>query len=334
MRTVQTLLMTGVACLFFLAPAQARAQGCAPYCVAPRSASDVVCNFNNDYCGTPVGGVSLCPAACETGLCTGGGGHVVHGDADLFSSQDLEIELQATVAAIPQAGQNAAGLVTKYQGHSAGTSEWAVFVEKQGVWVLCGDGTGCIFSPPGSVQIGQPYCILARLRGNAGELWVNGALVASGWIARNAANTATPVVIGDSHQPGHANPFAGTIDEVRIGPLEVVVPATVDCRPDTLNHGSQGRWVTCYVELPIGQDVDGIDVASIRLNGTVPAEARPTAIGDHDGDGIPDLMVKFCREQVTAILPAGSSVPLTLTGEVAGVRFSGADQVRVISGGH
>jgi len=73
---------------------------------------------------------------------------------------------------------------------------------------------------------------------------------------------------------------------------------TVDIHPGTLNLGSSGRWVTCYIELSEGYGVGEIDVSSILLNGTVAAEGAPVEVGDYDGDGVEDLMVKFDREAV------------------------------------
>ena len=39
-----------------------------------------------------------------------------------------------------------------------------------------------------------------------------------------------------------------------------MIPATIDFDPDTLNLGSMGKWVTVYIELPIGHDYDISDI--------------------------------------------------------------------------
>lgn len=107
--------------------------------------------------------------------------------------------------------------------------------------------------------------------------------------------------------------------------------ATVDIDPDTLNLNSKGKWVTCYIELPEGYDVNDIDVGTVMLNETVPAEPKPTEIGDYDDDGIPDLMVKFDRSEVKDILEPGDAVPITVTGALTdGPSFEGTDTIRVI----
>jgi len=118
-----------------------------------------------------------------------------------------------------------------------------------------------------------------------------------------------------------------------------VIPATIDIDPNTLNLKSKGKWVTCYIELPQGYYANDIDVSTVKLwhNGDliVSAELHPTEIGDHDGDGIPDLMVKVDRQALIEYLKTipESEVELTVTGEIAGTPFEGSDTVRVINKG-
>jgi hypothetical protein len=103
--------------------------------------------------------------------------------------------------------------------------------------------------------------------------------------------------------------------------------------PGTLDRTSGGRWVTGFLEPAPPLAARDIDVASIRLNGTVPVDAAaPTALGDHDGDGVPDLMVKFDRVAVESTVSEGERVPVTVTGTLAGRSFSGTDSIRVRRG--
>jgi large repetitive protein len=108
------------------------------------------------------------------------------------------------------------------------------------------------------------------------------------------------------------------------------INATIDFDPDTLNKKSNGTWVVVYIELPAGHNVSDINISSIRLEGTIPAEARPSAVGDHDKDGTADLMVKFKRSEVINLLPPGEKVPVTVTGVVGTTTFEGMDIIRVI----
>jgi len=120
------------------------------------------------------------------------------------------------------------------------------------------------------------------------------------------------------------------------------VQATVDINPDTLNLWSNGNWITAYVELPEGYDVNDIDVSTILVNNTVPAEMQPTIIGDEDGDRTLDLMVKFDRAAVAAYIMAnvdsallverrGVTITLTVTGNLNdGTAFEGSDTIKVM----
>ncbi|MBA7688959.1 hypothetical protein ES703_97449 [subsurface metagenome] len=136
---------------------------------------------------------------------------------------------------------------------------------------------------------------------------------------------------------GGINAFCGKIDEVKIYDYAVGEPPTIeaaiDIDPDTLNLSSKGKWVTVHIELPEGYDVDDIDASTIMLNGEVSAESNPTEIGDYDGDGTVDLMVKFDRAAMQGILQVGD-VEITVTGELNdGTPFEGSDTIRVINKG-
>lgn len=125
-------------------------------------------------------------------------------------------------------------------------------------------------------------------------------------------------------------------------PFAVFTTATIDIDPNTLKLKSKGKKITGYIELPESYDVADIDVSTILLNDTIPAETHPVRIGDKDADGIPDLMVKFNRASVIAYIenhmvwsnPEGTKpliykVSLTITGEVAGIPFEGEDTINV-----
>jgi DNA-binding beta-propeller fold protein YncE len=123
------------------------------------------------------------------------------------------------------------------------------------------------------------------------------------------------------------------------------IDAIVVLDPDVLNLESQGEWVTCYVELPDGYSVDDIELASVALRAVdnEPVEPPiygegPTAIGDYNYNGIPDLMVKFDRQNLIDVLE-GLVVPpadaeLTVIGDLLdNTQFEGSDIVQIISPG-
>jgi len=114
-----------------------------------------------------------------------------------------------------------------------------------------------------------------------------------------------------------------------------IVPykAIIDIKPETLQTGSNGRWITCYIEIP-EEDVSRIDVSSVLLEGIISVDsAAPTEIGDCDNDNVLDLMVKFGRASVENVVTPGV-VTLTVTGKVGEFPFVGTDSVRVIETGH
>jgi len=122
-------------------------------------------------------------------------------------------------------------------------------------------------------------------------------------------------------------------------PAPPTLVAAADIAPNTLNLKSKGKWITAYIELPESYDVSDIDVSTVVLNGEVPAELHPTEIGDYDGDGIPDLMVKFDRAALTSHIYhtlgiRHGHVTLTITGQLTdGTMFEGSDSIKVMFGG-
>jgi hypothetical protein len=105
-----------------------------------------------------------------------------------------------------------------------------------------------------------------------------------------------------------------------------ILNSTINIDPNTLNLKSKGRWITAYISLPEGYSINDIDISSILLEGTIPAEW-----GDIQGD---TLMVKFDRSEVEDILVPGT-YNLKVTGELLdGSGFEGfSDEVRVIDPG-
>jgi hypothetical protein len=112
--------------------------------------------------------------------------------------------------------------------------------------------------------------------------------------------------------------------------------ATVDVTPDPLEKQSEGIDVAVYVQLPMGFDVAAIDAATVVLclSGTcIPANLNPMEIGDHDGDGVADLMVTIDRQRVIALIEeveAPADVTFLVSGDAAEAPFTGADTVQLV----
>ncbi|UCE35938.1 MAG: SBBP repeat-containing protein [Thermoplasmata archaeon] len=97
----------------------------------------------------------------------------------------------------------------------------------------------------------------------------------------------------------------------------------IDIDPNTLNLKSKGKWITCYITLNSPYDINDIDVTTVILEDTIPAEW-----GDIQND---TLMVKFDRSEVEDMLSPGI-YKLKVTGELTdGTSFEGySDEIRVI----
>lgn len=121
-----------------------------------------------------------------------------------------------------------------------------------------------------------------------------------------------------------------------------VINATVEINPQTLNLRSRGKWITVYIELSEGYSVQDINISTILLNDTIPAELRLTITEDYDEDGIPDLMVKFDRAEVISHIFGNINMTksferrfMTLTLNITGMLddgtpFQGTDTIKII----
>ena len=81
----------------------------------------------------------------------------------------------------------------------------------------------------------------------------------------------------------------------------------MDINPDALNLKSKSdkNSITAFIELPVEAEVSEIDISTVELdiNGNmIDAQLGPTSMGDHDGDGIAEMMVKFDRQEMISVL--------------------------------
>ncbi|UCD92146.1 MAG: PQQ-binding-like beta-propeller repeat protein, partial [Methanobacteriota archaeon] len=116
-----------------------------------------------------------------------------------------------------------------------------------------------------------------------------------------------------------------------LDPMDVtVLEASLDITPKTINVKGKGKYVTATIEIS-GYSPEDIVIESLLLQGNIRAEPGTERIGDGDGDGIPDLSIKFDRRELVEMLTPGYLLQLKVTGYLSnGMRFEGLDTVRVI----
>lgn len=136
--------------------------------------------------------------------------------------------------------------------------------------------------------------------------------------------------------------FWDATQSVREGVASITVPVMVDVDPDVLNPKSEGKWVTVYLETP-GYNPPEVEIGSVRMFGEIcPVTeqkygfVKSPKVEDRDGDGYPELMLKFERslifdfiEELRLILP--TKLTVSITGLIAGRPFYGEDNISVLS---
>jgi hypothetical protein len=102
------------------------------------------------------------------------------------------------------------------------------------------------------------------------------------------------------------------------------IPAEVRITPSTINLASKGRWITCYIRLAEGYDVNDIDFHSLLFEYVI----EPEQLWVDEKKQV--VMAWFSREEVRPILEVGD-IELTITGQLTdGTVFGGTNVVKVI----
>jgi len=121
--------------------------------------------------------------------------------------------------------------------------------------------------------------------------------------------------------------------------LAALTPVNVYVRfcPRTLNLKSRGKWITAIVRLPKEYNASDVDISSILINGTVPADQRHYIICKRWNL----IVLKFNRTAIIELIKESLNgtvckeksvkVLLTLTGKfLDGTPFQGKDKIRVV----
>jgi hypothetical protein len=245
---------------------------------------------------------------------------VAIGDLNHDGRQDLAVANVGanTVSVLRGAGDGTFGLK---EDHATGSQPWFVVIED-----LNGDGH------PDLVVADYGSGAVSVLPGNA-----NGT--SEGKIDYLTGDYPQFVAIGDLDMDGRpdiavansSNTISLLLNRTAITTSGLT--ADIDVDPNVINLKGKGPWVTVYIE-PMGFDPSSIDVSTVRLAGSVPPAPKLQVLGDHNGNGAPDLMVRFSREALDPLLTPGTD-ELVLTGSlVNGEPFEGRDEVRVIHPGN
>lgn len=120
---------------------------------------------------------------------------------------------------------------------------------------------------------------------------------------------------------------------------QAVIAAAIDFQP-VVNFSSPKKVVTCRIEFWDGTNPASIDIYTVGITEigglglTEPIMAKPLSwsLGDHDNDGIKDLLVKFRRVQVAAAIGGPAEVILKVAGQLSdGTLFEGTDSIRTLN---
>jgi hypothetical protein len=190
---------------------------------------------------------------------------------------------------------------------------WAIALGSLGNVYVGGDSVG--------IDTGRDFCTVAY-DPNGNEMWVarsNGPMNWHDTIRAIAVDSLDNIYVTGEYQ--YITTYADYII-IKYSQRSNIV-ATINIDPDTLNLKSKGRWITCYITLNKPYDVNDMDISTVLLEDTIPAEW-----GDIQGD---TLMVKFDRSDVEDMLSPGT-YNLKVTGELTdGTEFEGdSDEIRVI----
>jgi hypothetical protein len=210
------------------------------------------------------------------------------------------------------------------------------------------------------------YVVATRKKSDALKLYIDSNLEATGSTGVYSLTDPQSLSIGRLNQ--HQWYFNGLMDELAfydrvLNASEIqqhyqcglngvgydvncldMVEALIDIDPDTLNKKSHGKWITTYITLPDGFDVNDIEVNTVAITSLLgescdPDYQQPTdpnftsQVGDRDEDGIPDLTVKFDRQVLLPNLCL-DDVGIAVEGDLTtGRHFSGSDTIRIIDRG-
>jgi hypothetical protein len=146
--------------------------------------------------------------------------------------------------------------------------------------------------------------------------------------------------IGDVNADGRpdvavANVTSGTVTVLlhrNDGP-ELQVNLAIDPKKLKIDAPHMHKPVNAILEPPAGFAARDIDVASVRLQGSVARDPDGlVAYEDKDHDGLEELVLGLKRSDLDLVLPEGEDVPVTAQGTIGAHHFVGSTTVEVRRG--
>ncbi len=165
------------------------------------------------------------------------------------------------------------------------------------------------------VQVGESRAGLAGF-----QQWDDGALSGgnfwSGYVGQDRDGNG----IGDTPYPF----LPGTRDDYPLVKPRNSIQAAVIVVPGGVKPSQRNGWITVRIELPAGLPVEEIDRTTLLLDKILSPAKKGFSIGDFDGDGIPDMRVRFRWGKASEAPRSEGNRELSITGKLKnGLPFEG-----------
>jgi hypothetical protein len=114
-------------------------------------------------------------------------------------------------------------------------------------------------------------------------------------------------------------------------PSDVTDPSWVSIKPEYLNPKSNGNWLMCRMEFPEAYylaDLIQVNNFTLKIDGQIVDTVSQFAMGDSNGNGLPDYFIKFSRAAVQQYLPLGeTSVRIDIFADVLITCYAGGEYI-------
>src|SRR5205823_732424 len=113
----------------------------------------------------------------------------------------------------------------------------------------------------------------------------------------------------------------------------VRVTPSLRITPPRLEPNTGGPWITAVLTFAAPYFASDVDLASVRLQGSVRADRSSAVVRGRGRKRAEVLVLRFDRALLARALGPGERMPVSITGLVGGERFAATDIIRVVGGG-